>query len=215
LRGSSDRSDQGSHEDRHPSTTCATVPPTADAPLALPPVSDTPLQKCKQKTTTEAASCIVTQPKTPVLSSTQYSTCMGAEKGRAPLPLSFAPHEDAVICGRGRRCKQATGNKRLRTICGTFLDDYAQGTNDRDRKKEKGIIVSKIVEMVRVSCPESIHAFVRYQEDRWWEVDDLVARQKVTAVLRDGLSSKYKSSTKAKVAKRRMENVFGHAPEKP
>jgi hypothetical protein len=120
-----------------------------------------------------------------------------------PFPYEYEPHENAVLCGRGRMCKEACGNLRLQKMCKTFLKEYAQDTG----KKGKSEIVSNIMEMVRASCAPS-DGFVRFNDDRWWEVDDVTARQKVTGMLRDSLSSKYKSSTQAKVAKRRMQNVL-------
>jgi hypothetical protein len=125
------------------------------------------------------------------------------EQRLKPLPHDYEPHENAVLCGRGRICKEASGNLRLQSICKTFLKEYARETG----KKEKSEIVSRIMEMVRASCAPS-DGFVRLQDDRWWEVDGVIVRNKVTGVLRDSLSSKYKSSTQAKVAKRRMQNVL-------
>jgi hypothetical protein len=126
------------------------------------------------------------------------------EKRLEPLPYDYEPHENAVLCGRGRMCKEASGNLRLQSICKTFLKEYAR---DDAGRKEKSEIVSKIMEMVRASCAPS-DGFVRFHDDRWWEVDGVIVRSKVTGILRDSLSSKYKSSTQAKVAKRRMQNVL-------
>jgi hypothetical protein len=125
------------------------------------------------------------------------------EKKLYPLLYDYKPHDNAVLCGRGRMCKEACGNRRLQSICKTFLQEYAKDIG----KKEKSEIVSKIMELVRASCAPS-DGFVRFHDDRWWEVNDVIARQKVTGVLRDSLSSKYKSSTQAKVANRRMKNVL-------
>jgi hypothetical protein len=130
------------------------------------------------------------------------------EKKLVPLPYDYEPHENAVLCGRGRMCKEASGNLGLQSICKTFLKEYARDTG----KKEKSEIVSNIMEMVLAKCAPS-HAFVRFHDDRWWEVDEVMARQKVTGMLRDSLSSKYKSSTQAKVAKRRMKNVLSSAAD--
>ena len=126
------------------------------------------------------------------------------EKKVDPLPYDYEPHGNTVLCGRGKMCKEASGNLRLQLICKTFLKDYGRDTGGR---KEKSEIVSKIMEMVRASCAPS-EGFVRFHNDRWWEVEEVIVRQKVTGVLRDSLASKYKSSTQAKVAKRRMQNVL-------
>jgi hypothetical protein len=44
--------------------------------------------------------------------------------------------------------------------------------------------------------------FVKKEQGRFWEVDESVAREKIGCILRDWLHTQYKSSTKAKVAKR-------------
>ena len=137
------------------------------------------------------------------LSSTEAVSRSIMEKKLEPLPYDYKPHENAVLCGRGRICKEASGNLRLQHVCKTFLNEYTPDTG----KQEKSEIVSKIMEMVRASCAPS-EGFVRFHNDRWWEVEEVIVRQKVTGVLRDSLASKYKSSTQAKVAKRRMQNVL-------
>lgn len=50
-----------------------------------------------------------------------------------------------------------------------------------------------------------VPAFVKFDGGHWWEVDENVARHKITSTFRDLLADKYKSSTKRKVAKRRAE----------
>ena len=138
------------------------------------------------------------------LSPTEEASGSIVEKKLEPLPYDYEPHGNTVLCGRGKMCKEASGNLRLQLICKTFLKDYGRDTGGR---KEKSEIVSKIMEMVRASCAPS-EGFVRFHNDRWWEVEEVIVRQKVTGVLRDSLASKYKSSTQAKVAKRRMQNVL-------
>jgi hypothetical protein len=137
------------------------------------------------------------------LSSTEAASGSVVEKKLKPLPYDYEPHENAVLCGRGRMCKEASGNLRLQRICKTFLMEYGPATG----KQEKSEIVSKIVKMARASCAPS-EGFVRFHDDRWWEADGMLVRQKVAGVLRDSLSSQYKSSTQAKVAKRRMQNIL-------
>jgi hypothetical protein len=139
---------------------------------------------------------------TATATATEASEYIVVERLR-PFPCDYEPHENAVLCGRGRICKEASGNLRLQSICKTFLKEYARDTG----KKEKSEIVSRIMEIVRASCAPS-DGFVRLHDDRWWDLDDVIVRNKVTGMLRDSLSSKYKSSTQAKVAKRRMQNVL-------
>jgi hypothetical protein len=59
------------------------------------------------------------------------------------------------------------------------------------------------MDVIRSACLDSRHAFVRETNGQWWRVQNLHAREKVGTVLRDCLHSKYKSSTKSKLAKRK------------
>ena len=62
-------------------------------------------------------------------------------------------------------------------------------------------------EDVAVSGTAAIGAFIRFDQGRWWEVDDNTAREKVGYVLRELMTEQglhtYKSSSKAKTASRR------------
>lgn len=117
------------------------------------------------------------------------------------LPGNFKPSAYSVICGRGRRSTQAFGNRRLRVIASLFVKRYENAA----KKEDKSRIVTEIHEIIRNACPDSRHAFVRYSKGKWWTVQNLHAREKIGTVLRDCLHSKYKSSTKSKLAKRKRK----------
>jgi hypothetical protein len=85
----------------------------------------------------------------------------------------------------------------LDELANACLHEYSDET-----KNGKTAIVSWIVAMVR-SNGLGQGSFVRFHEEQWWEADEVVARYKVAAVMRNLLPSQYKSSSKAKVAKRR------------
>lgn len=116
---------------------------------------------------------------------------------KSPLPEDFVPQPYSVHIGRGKICAEATGNRRLRVIASSFLEEYKAAST----KIEKSVIVSKIVDVIQDACP--VGAFVKYQDGRWWEVGDFTAREKVGSMLRDYLSDKYRSSSKAKLARRK------------
>ncbi|CAJ1967618.1 unnamed protein product [Cylindrotheca closterium] len=115
------------------------------------------------------------------------------------LPEGFVPLPYTVHIGRGRVCSEATGNRRLKVIVDSFLQDYQKAKT----KIEKSVIVSKIVDIVYDACG-SAGAFVKYQGGKWLEVGDYAAREKVGSMLRDALSEKYRSSSKAKLARRKQ-----------
>eukprot|EP00980_Cylindrotheca_fusiformis_P014060 scaffold3670_cov124-Cylindrotheca_fusiformis.AAC.36 len=105
----------------------------------------------------------------------------------------------SVRIGRGKTCSKAIGNRRLQVLASSFLEAYRKTST----KIEKSLIVTKIVDMIQEACP--VGAFVRYQDGRWWEVDDFTARDKVGSTIRDLLSDEYRSSSKAKFARRKRQ----------
>jgi hypothetical protein len=120
------------------------------------------------------------------------------------LPIDFSPHPCSVICGRGKMRTDAPGNRYLQSIAARYMLKYSQARS----KREKSSIVSNILEIVRGAIPDGRGAFIRTEKNRWTELSDLVAREKISSVMRNGLHSKYRSSTKSKVAKRRYQKAL-------
>lgn len=129
------------------------------------------------------------------------SKAASSEQGLTILPANCNPHVYSVVCSRVSKTQLPIGNSRLNILARALLQEYAD-----DTKAGKTIIVSRIMDMVRSNSPGGQGAFIRWHEERWWEVDEVGARYKVSAIMRDLLPSQYKSSTKAKVAKRRIQN---------
>jgi hypothetical protein len=121
---------------------------------------------------------------------------------RRQLPDNFEPLPDTVIIGKGGLPRQATGNRRLRDIVKTQLNNYASAKS----KGEKACIVSNIHQSIEESCAEG-HAFVKFDSQGWWEASEKNIRAKIMSTFRDSLSGMYKSSTKSKVAKRRAHKA--------
>lgn len=74
---------------------------------------------------------------------------------------------------------------------------------------EKILVVSQIVDAVRQTSPGGRFVKKDKNDDRWMEVGDVLAREKVGQSLRERLDSKYKSSTRAKRRQRKMKEEAG------
>jgi len=113
------------------------------------------------------------------------------------LPADFVPSKFSVLCGRGKKCTASSGNRHLRKLIDANLKPYSEART----KIEKSSIVSAIIEEVRSLC--QLGSFVKLENDVWWEVDDAFAREKIGCVFRDILHTHYRSSTKAKQARKK------------
>jgi hypothetical protein len=118
------------------------------------------------------------------------------------MPTRYKPDKNAVICGRGKVCTSNPGNQKLRVLILEHLDSYGKASN----KVEKTEIVSTIMDSIKKGCPDA-PAFLKKEGDTWWEVDDAFAREKIGCIFRDALFTKYRSSTKAKLARRKQQIV--------
>ena len=124
--------------------------------------------------------------------------CNGSDHPNGPLPIDFQPDHLSVVIGRGRAFNEAAGNQNLKVLATYFVRRYKEAPS----KQDKSDIVSRIVQMVEDACPDG--GFVTLNGGRWWTVDEHTKRDGVARVLRDLLSDKYKSSSKSKVARRRV-----------
>lgn len=70
-------------------------------------------------------------------------------------------------------------------------------------KTAKSKIVNKILAAVKEENPEEGIFVKQVEPDSWWEVEDAIAREKVGCIIRDCLHLQYRSSTKAKLRKRK------------
>lgn len=116
---------------------------------------------------------------------------------KTKLPDGFIPGKYAVLCGRGSKCTKSLGNQRLRHLVESHLHGYSAARN----KVEKTVIVTSIIDAVKQVSPDG--GFVKYEDGCWWEVDDAFAREKIGCLFRDSLHTQYRSSTKAKLARKK------------
>lgn len=120
-----------------------------------------------------------------------------SEHGLTLLQANFYHHHIySVVCSCIRKTQLPIGNSCLNILARAFLKEYSD-----DTRPGKTIVVLRIMDMVRSNSPGGQGPFIRWHEDRWYEVDEVGARSKVSAIMRDLLPSQYKSSIKAKVAR--------------
>jgi hypothetical protein len=113
------------------------------------------------------------------------------------LGFHFTPVYFDVICGRGKSAWNHTGNAFFRGLVKQATPAYSKVRT----KAERSVIVSEIVDNIRSRRT----GFVKKDEKdgEWIEVGDLLAREKVGQMLRNVLSSKYRSSITSKKRRRR------------
>jgi hypothetical protein len=124
-------------------------------------------------------------------------------RSMALLPESFVPGDNDVICGRGRKCFNHSGNERFRVIVSGYLDKYSTATS----KLEKSFMLSDIVAEVRKCSPNG--GFVKKcpETKRFYEVGCFLAREKTSQAFRDALHDQYKSSNSAKKKRRQVSQA--------
>ncbi len=118
-------------------------------------------------------------------------------------PETFLPGPFDVLCGRGRTCKDASGNKAYREIIMNHLQIYASSTT----KLAKGQIISNIMDQIKQQCyeyhREKVGGFVKQSNGRWYDVGEFLAREKTSQCFRDALAALYSSSAQSKYLRRR------------
>jgi hypothetical protein len=87
------------------------------------------------------------------------------------LPIGYKLGDDDVICGRGSRCFNHTGNKKFRTIVEKYLHQYST-TNC---KFDKTSIICDIVAIVRKNSPNGGFVKKDPKTGRYYEVGDFLA----------------------------------------
>jgi hypothetical protein len=90
-----------------------------------------------------------------------------------------------ILLGRGRRCQEHVGNMRLR-----ILVEDCKPVYDNASRKEKTLLSQEIVESVKKNS-----YFLKDEDIGWVEVDDNVARLKVSHTFRDIAKDNIKTKT--------------------
>ena len=107
---------------------------------------------------------------------------------------------------------KAIGNRRLRIMVQNRLEEYKTATT----KLEKSMIVTSILSSIEQDCPPH-GAFVSHNGKQYSKVSQHQAREKIASSFRNMLSEKYKSSSKNKVAQRRLarKRAQQELPQRP
>jgi hypothetical protein len=126
---------------------------------------------------------------------TRRESSLKKNEKRILLGANFIPGCNTVICGRGKACTSSPGNKKLRAYVDSFAKSYGSASN----KEQKSKIVTAIISLIEEPVGG---AFVKFEESTWWKVDEAYAREKIGNLFRDVLHTKYRSSSKAKQARK-------------
>jgi len=134
------------------------------------------------------------------------------EKGIADIVMlseDFQPSALDVICGRGKRCYDHEGNRRLEALVITRLDEYSKA----ESKQAKSEILLNVAEQVRRDSPGG--GFVKQDESGcWYKVGKFQAREKTSQFFRDALKERYKSSKVSKKKKRKIREQAKRASDR-
>jgi hypothetical protein len=129
------------------------------------------------------------------------------------LGEDYQPNDNDVLCARGKDAATHPGNVRFRSMIDSNLERYHR----TDTKKEKTTIVCKIIDSVRSSFPPG--KFVRKHSDGlWYDAGDDFAREKIGQCFRDRLHTEYRSSSKAKISRRKesiVQSITSQISAKP
>jgi hypothetical protein len=123
---------------------------------------------------------------------------ISVSKTGAQLGADFQLSDYSVLCRRGKDSVNHIGNRRFRILASMYVEKYSRA----DSKAAKSVIVSEIISAIRQVGGN----FCKYKRGAWFEVGEHYAREKVSALLRDQLHTQYRSSNKAKTARRRARN---------
>ncbi|CAB9497618.1 Nitrilase family, member 2 [Seminavis robusta] len=121
------------------------------------------------------------------------------DKTKTLLPVDFEPSEYSVICGNKRTYFNSVGNRRFRVICKMHAKEFLNA----ESKHEKSFVVSTVMKTLKDACP--VGAFVAFENGRWWQCSERTSREKVGTFFRDLAGAAYKSSSKNKIAQRRIK----------
>jgi len=102
------------------------------------------------------------------------------DDGEAVVASVQELHDNDVLCGRDKVSHSHPGNHRFRKIVELYRESYQKAPS----REEKTRITSKVMEVIRSSQPQG--RFLKYDDDtqRYFDVGDKYAHEKVSHALR-------------------------------
>lgn len=103
------------------------------------------------------------------------------------LPEDFAPDDDDVVIGKGKKFYMHAGNQKLRTIITERMEGYSQAAT----KTDKSNIIRGVVDTIHSTGGR----FVKIDptdKNRWIIADEGLAREKCSALFRDNIMGSLK-----------------------
>jgi len=116
----------------------------------------------------------------------------------------FYPSKNDVIIGRGKKCYHHKGNAKLRHLVSTQLTAYSCSVT----KSEKSGILCAIVKSIR-NDPDGSGGFMKQdvKTQLYYDIGDIMAKEKISQTFRDCLQDTYKSSVMYKKKRRQEQNA--------
>jgi len=126
------------------------------------------------------------------------------------LPEGYIPKDEDIICSWARQNHSHPGNEKFRIM----INEYAPTYLNVSTKYQKSEVIAKIVAEVRSKSPGGGFVKKDFYSNRWFEVGDEKARDKVGHAIRKaavGLGKKLHGNKRQQqsLAKRRLKNKTG------
>ena len=128
--------------------------------------------------------------------------------GKRQLPVGFKPSAASVVIAKGRRIKLHPGNQKLQEVVEVYRAAYEEGLGypPGKRRMVRSRIISDIISTTSEKCP--VEPFVKFDGKRYWIPEELSIREKISALFRNNLSDKYRSSSQNKSLRRRRALIL-------
>lgn len=168
---SSDPTDASDDKKSHATKPLANLYPASQAALTSPAIN-------------ASGNCLLSQYLTNLPS---VLSSFSANSTERQLPADYEPNDFDVVCGRGKGSYDRDGNRTFRLLVARYVDEY-EGC---ETKIEKSRLLERIVAVTKEQNNGQTH-FVKYNrtQNRWYEVSNDHAREKVGHTMRVAVASK-------------------------